>query len=124
MNSKRPVNLDISTIHFPIPAIVSILHRISGIVAFVGIAFLLYGLDLSLSSPSGFNSAADVMAHPLAKLVVWGILSALAYHLVAGIRHLVMDMGVGETLEGGRLSSKITLVVSIVLIILLGVWIW
>lgn len=124
VNSKRPVNLDISTIHFPIPAIASILHRVSGIVAFVGIAFLLYGLDLSLSSQTGFSSVADVMAHPLAKLVIWGTLSALAYHLVAGIRHLIMDMGVGETLEGGRLSAKITFAVSVVLIILLGVWIW
>ena len=124
MNSKRPVNLDISTIHFPIPAIASIVHRISGIIAFVGIAFLLYGLDLSLSSQADFSAVADVMGHPLAKLVVWGTLSALAYHLVAGIRHLIMDMGVGETLEGGRLSAKITFAVSIVLIILLGVWIW
>ena len=124
MNSKRPVNLDISTIQFPIPAIASIVHRITGIAVFVGIAFLLYGLDLSLSGPTGFDSVADVMAHPLAKLVVWGTLSALAYHLVAGIRHLVMDIGVGETLEGGRLSAQIAFGVSIVLIILLGVWIW
>ena len=124
MSSKRPVNLEISTIHFPIPAIASILHRISGIIAFFGIAFLLYGLDMSLSSRADFSAFADVMAHPLAKLVVWGILSALAYHLVAGIRHLIMDMDVGETLEGGRLGAKITFAVSIVLIILLGVWIW
>lgn len=106
------------------PAIASILHRISGIVAFVGIAFLLYGLDRSLAGESGFADVTDVMTHPLAKLVVWGTLSALAYHLVAGIRHLVMDMGVGETLEGGRLSTKITFVVSAILIVLLGVWIW
>ena len=124
MNSKRPVNLEISTIQFPIPAIASILHRASGIVAFFGIAFLLYGLDMSLSSRADFSAVADVMGHPLAKLVVWGILSALAYHLVAGIRHLIMDMGVGETLEGGRLGAKITFAVSVVLIILLGVWIW
>ena len=61
---------------------------------------------------------------PLAKLIVWGLLSALLYHLVAGVRHLIMDMGVGESLEGGKLGSKIVIVVSVVVILLAGVWIW
>jgi len=52
------------------------------------------------------------------------LLSALLYHLVAGVRHLVMDTGHGETLEGGKLGSKIVLAVSAVLIVLAGVWIW
>ncbi|HBM49256.1 MAG TPA: succinate dehydrogenase, cytochrome b556 subunit [Marinobacter sp.] len=60
----------------------------------------------------------------LAKLIIWGILSALLYHLVAGIKHLLMDAGIAEELESGRLAAKITLVVSIVLIILAGVWVW
>ena len=124
MDSRRPVNLEISTIHFPLPAIMSILHRISGIIAFVGMGFLLYGLDQSLSGPAGFIAMADLMTHPLAKLVLWGVLSALAYHLVAGIRHLIMDMGVGETLEGGRLGARMTLGASLLMIVLLGVWIW
>jgi succinate dehydrogenase / fumarate reductase cytochrome b subunit len=124
MNSQRPVNLDLRTIKLPITAYTSILHRISGVILFFGIAILLYGLDVSLSSAEGFDQVKACMAHPLAKLIVWGLLSALLYHLVAGIRHLVMDMGVGETLEGGKLGSKIVLVVSLVLILLAGVWIW
>ena len=60
----------------------------------------------------------------LAKLIIWGILSALLYHLVAGIKHLFMDMGIGEELESGRLASKITIVVSVILIVLAGVWVW
>ena len=56
--------------------------------------------------------------------MIWGLLSALLYHLVAGVRHLIMDMGIGETLEGGKLGSKIVLVVSAIVIVLLGVWIW
>lgn len=124
MNSQRPVNLDLRTIKLPITAYTSILHRISGVILFFGIAILLYGLDASLSSAESFDQVKACMAHPLAKLIVWGLLSALLYHLVAGIRHLVMDMGVGETLEGGKLGSKIVLVVSLVLILLAGVWIW
>lgn len=124
MNKERPVNLDLGKFHFPLPAITSILHRISGIIVFVGIAFLLYGLDLSLSGEGGFEAVASIMDNFLAKLIVWGILSALAYHLVAGIRHLLMDVGVGETLEGGRLGAKLTIAVSVVVILLLGVWVW
>ncbi|MBR9869571.1 succinate dehydrogenase cytochrome b556 subunit [Marinobacter sp. JH2] len=124
MNSKRPVNLDLGKFHFPLPAITSILHRISGIIIFVGVAFLMYGLDLSLSGEDGFNRVNELLDSFLAKLITWGILSALLYHLVAGIKHLLMDAGIGEELESGRLAAKITLVVSIVLIILAGVWVW
>jgi len=124
VNSKRPVNLDLGKFHFPLPAITSILHRISGIIIFVGVAFLMYGLDLSLSGEDGFNRVNELLDSFLAKLITWGILSALLYHLVAGIKHLLMDAGVGEELESGRLAAKITLVVSIVLIILAGVWVW
>ena len=124
VNSKRPVNLDLGKFHFPLPAITSILHRISGIIIFVGVAFLLYGLDLSLSGEDGFNRVSELLDSFLAKLIIWGILSALLYHLVAGIKHLFMDMGIGEDLQSGRLAAKITIAVSIVLILLAGVWVW
>jgi len=100
------------------------LHRISGVILFVGLAVLLYALDKSLESEDGFKQVAAFLASPLAKFVIWGLLSALLYHLVAGIRHLIMDVGVGETLEGGKLGSQIVLVVSAVVIVLAGVWIW
>jgi len=124
MNSQRPVNLDLRTIKLPITAYTSILHRISGVILFFGIAILLYALDLSLSSEEGFAQVQACMTSALVKFVVWGLLSALLYHLVAGIRHLLMDAGIGETLEGGKTGSKIVLGVSVVLILLAGVWIW
>jgi succinate dehydrogenase / fumarate reductase, cytochrome b subunit len=124
VNSKRPVNLDLRTIKLPVTAYSSIAHRISGVVLFIAIAGLLWLLDSSLSSESGFEQVGALLQHPLAKLILWGVLSALLYHLVAGIRHLFMDAGVGEGLESGLLGAKIVLIVSAVLIVLLGVWIW
>ncbi|WP_407363134.1 succinate dehydrogenase, cytochrome b556 subunit [Pseudomonas luteola] len=124
VNSKRPVNLDLRTIKLPITAYTSILHRISGVILFIGLAALLYGLDLSLSSEDGFARVKAFLEYPLVKLVIWAVLSALLYHLVAGVRHLIMDMGAGETLQGGKLGSQIVLIVSAVLIVLVGVWIW
>ncbi|MDP3848143.1 MAG: succinate dehydrogenase, cytochrome b556 subunit [Pseudomonas sp.] len=124
MKSQRPVNLDLRTIKLPITAYTSILHRASGVILFVGLAIMLYALDKSLASEEGFAQVKACMTSPLAKLVIWGLLSALLYHLVAGLRHLIMDMGVGETLEGGKLGSQIVLAVSAVIIVLAGVWIW
>lgn len=124
MKSQRPVNLDLRTIKLPITAYTSILHRISGVILFVGLAVLLYALDKSLASEEGFEQVKACMTSPLVKLVIWGLLSALLYHLVAGVRHLIMDMGIGETLEGGKLGSQIVLAVSAVVIVLAGVWIW
>lgn len=124
MNSQRPVNLKISTIKLPITAYTSILHRISGVILFLGISVLLWALRTSLISEEGFASVKETLGNPFIKLVIWGLLSALLYHLVAGIRHLIMDAGIGETLEGGRRGSKIVLVVAAVLIVAAGVWIW
>lgn len=124
MNSKRPVNLDLRTIQLPVTAYTSIAHRISGVILFLGLAVLLYALDKSLTSAEGFEQVKACMSGGFAKLVTWGLLSALLYHIVAGARHLVMDMGIGETLEGGKLGSKIVIAISAVLILLAGVWVW
>ncbi len=124
VNSKRPVNLDLSTIHFPITAIVSILHRISGVALFAGIAVLLWMLDASLASPESFLALRELLALPLSQAVLWLTLAALAYHAVAGVRHLIMDIGIGESLEGGQVGAKLVLFFALVAIVLAGVWIW
>ena len=124
MNSKRPVNLDLTTIRLPLPAYTSILHRISGVILFVGIAFLLYGLDLSLASRQGFQQFLEYLESPLAKFIAWGLLTALGYHFVAGIKHLLMAAGIGEGKESGKTASVITLVLAAVLSVLAGGWVW
>ncbi|WP_339073806.1 succinate dehydrogenase, cytochrome b556 subunit [Teredinibacter turnerae] len=124
MKTNRPVNLDISTIKLPVTAYVSILHRVSGVVLLAGVLVLLYMLDMSLTSEESFGELKELLASPLAKIVLWGVLSALAYHFVAGVRHLIMDAGVGESLEGGKRGAKVALVLAIVLIIAAGVWVW
>ncbi len=124
MKDKRPVNLDISTIRLPIAAFASITHRISGVIVFLGIAGLLCLLDVSLTSEEDFNSVRTAALSPLVRLLLWGVLSALAYHLVAGVKHLLLDLGIGESKEGGPRGAQITLIVSILLIAALGVWIW
>ncbi|EAT13610.1 succinate dehydrogenase, cytochrome b556 subunit [Bermanella marisrubri] len=124
MNQQRPKNLDLSTISFPLPALTSITHRIAGVILFVGVIFLLCVLSDSLQSAQGFAQAKQSMTTGFGSFITWGLLSALAYHFVAGIKHLVMDFGIGETKEGGKLGAIITIVLAALLIVLAGVWVW
>jgi succinate dehydrogenase / fumarate reductase cytochrome b subunit len=124
VRDSRPVNLDIGTMKLPVTAWVSILHRISGVILFFATGILLWMLDVSLVSEQSFAHLKSLIVHPLCQLVIWGTLAALAYHLVAGIRHLIMDCGIGESLEGGALGAKIVLVSAGVLMVLAGVWLW
>jgi succinate dehydrogenase / fumarate reductase cytochrome b subunit len=108
---------------WPLPALASITHRIAGVILFVGIAFGLYALDMSLASEQGFETLKGMMKSPFGMFVTWGLLSALAYHFVAGIKHLIMDFGVGETIEGGIFAARLTILFSAVLIFLAGIWV-
>ena len=121
---KRPVNLDITTMALPITAYVSILHRISGVVLFVGISVCLYGFHLSLASVSSFYALKRMLSSMPAKVVVWVVLSTLIYHLVAGIKHLLMDIDVGDGKESGKVGAVMVVVISAVLIVLAGGWVW
>ena len=121
---KRPVNLDISTIKLPLAAITSITHRISGLILFVGIGILLWMLDLSLSGQAGFEHLQNILTNPLATFIVWGILSALAYHMVAGVKHLLLDLGFGESKEAATITATVVIISSFLLVVILGVWLW
>ena len=125
VKKQRPVNLDLRTIQFPVTAIASILHRVSGVITFVAVGILLWLLGQSLSSPEGFLTASAVMGSFFAKFIMWGILTALAYHVVVGIRHVMMDIGcLEETLQVGKRSAYISFVITVVLSILAGVLVW
>ena len=124
MKDNRPVNLDFTTFKLPLPALTSIVHRIAGGFLFFGVALLLYLLDKSLQSESGFNQVAALFDSVWVKLITWAVIAALLYHLIAGIKHLIMDLGIGETFEGAVLASKIIIVLSAIAIVLTGIWLW
>ncbi len=91
----------------PITAWASITHRATGVFLFAGMAVLIWALDASLASPESFAALQDCLASPLVKLVIWAVVAGLIYHSLAGIKHLVMDMGIGETMEGGTRGAKV-----------------
>ena len=124
MKDNRPVNLDISTIKFPIAAITSIIHRITGVILLIGFGFLLYLLQLSLESESGFVLVQELLSGLIVKLLTWAVIACLIYHFIAGCKHLLMDLGIGETNEGAPIGSWLVVAFSAVGILIAGVWIW
>ena len=80
--------------------------------------------DASLESPESFATLRESLDNALVKLVMWAVVSGLIYHALAGVKHLIMDMGIGETMEGGVLGVRIVVCLSAVLILLAGIWIW
>jgi len=123
VNYPRPKNLNLFTIHFPVPAIVSILHRISGVFLFLFIPFVLWGLDFSLTE-SGFESLQQWLGSIFVKLIFWALFVPFLYHLVAGIRHLLSDIHIGDTLKMGKKTALLTFIISALLVILTGIWLW
>lgn len=124
MNNQRPVNLNLLTIKFPVHAIASILHRVSGVIIFFLIPIMLWVLQKSFVSPAFYVGMQTTLTTLCGKLFVFVFLGALLFHLVTGIRHLLMDMGVGETLPAGRYTSWIAFGCAAILILALGIWLW
>ncbi|WP_440055915.1 succinate dehydrogenase, cytochrome b556 subunit [Pseudoalteromonas sp. T1lg65] len=124
MKKQRPVNLDLTTISMPATAKASILHRITGVAFFFALTFVIWAWSESLSSPEGFQFVKELMSGFIAKFIAWGSLTALSYHIIGGIRHMIQDMGCWEELESGNNSAKVALALWVITAILAGVWIW
>jgi succinate dehydrogenase / fumarate reductase cytochrome b subunit len=124
MSKPRPKHLDLTKIRFPVMAIVSGMHRISGAVLFLFVPLLLWLWQESLASPQSFAAFKAVVAQPLMKIVLLGLLWGYLHHLCAGIRHLALDLDFGTELAVARASSKVVLAVSIGLTLAAGVVLW
>lgn len=121
IKKRRPKNLDLMTIRLPLPGILSIIHRVSGAGLFLMLPVLLWLFESSLSSPETFAQFKAVVAHPLVRFVLLGLIWFYLHHFCAGIRYLLLDLHRGIDLESARLSSKLVFAVSIVLTLVIGV---
>jgi succinate dehydrogenase / fumarate reductase cytochrome b subunit len=125
VDRPRPVYLNLFAIRQPIPAIVSILHRVSGTLLFlVGIPLGLWALQVSLSSPEGFARVHDAFTSPPAKLVLLVMAWSFFHHLIAGIRHLLCDVQIGLDLGPARRSAAISFVLALLLTAAVGAQLW
>ena len=121
---KRPKYLNLMQIRLPVPGIISIMHRVSGAVLFLMIPLLLWLFQSSVQSAETFQLFRSVVTHPLMKLLLLGLLWGYLHHLLAGVRHLFLDLHIGIELEAARRSSLIVLIGGIVLTLAVGVALW
>lgn len=124
MNKKRPKHLALHLIKLPLPGIVSILHRVSGLLLFCALPLLLLMLQYSLRSIETYTQLIAVLSHPLIKLMLIGLLWAFLHHFCAGLRYLAVDLHLVRDLAQARSSSKVVMVVSLVLTLFVGVKLW
>ncbi|MGL5146681.1 MAG: succinate dehydrogenase, cytochrome b556 subunit, partial [Plesiomonas shigelloides] len=94
------------------------------VIMLFAMGILIWLLNGSLASAESFHGVMTLFDNLLVKFVVWGILTALGYHLLGGIRHLVMDTGRWEELDSGNASAKAVLVLAIAFSISAGIWVW
>ena len=108
-----PKFLNLTQIRFPVGAIASIGHRVSGVLLLIALPLLTDILDRSLRSEADFVSLRAVFASPWVVLVLSLGAWAITHHILAGIRHLLMDVGIGSRLQQARLSARVVIMLSL-----------
>ena len=108
----------------PITAWASISHRITGVIMFLMTPLMVWILDLSLRSEESFAAVGELLSTSIAKLLIWGIATVLTYHSLAGLKHLIADMGYGEEMDQGVLMARLVILLAAFSALLWGSLIW
>ncbi len=112
-------------IKFPVTAITSILHRITGIFLFLALPLLIWMLELSISGESNFYELRSLLQQPFMRLISWLLAVIAGYHVFAGIRHILMDMNVlPVSLRSGSISAWVIIGLAFVFAIFVGIELW
>jgi succinate dehydrogenase / fumarate reductase cytochrome b subunit len=124
IKKARPKYLSLAALLFeirlPLAGWVSILHRVSGALLFLATVWLLFLLDRSLASESGFESVRGYTSHPLVKVALLVLIWSYCHHFCAGIRFLFLDIHKGIDKETSRLTSIVVIVAGLALAALFG----
>ena len=119
---ERPVYLDLTKIRLPMSAFSSITHRLSGMyVFFITLPLMLYIINQSTSSKSNYEKLLiDISSISFFSIFVFVSIAIFWYHILTGIRHLIMDFfHIGESLNGSHYSSIFTIIFWIISSIIL-----
>ena len=111
---ERPVNLNLLAFKFPVTAIASITHRITGVALFLSFGCILIALDFASGSHEGYELVKNLVSTGIGKFVIAGIYGLFFYHAIAGLRHLVQDFGYWESLRAARISAWAVIILSLI----------
>ena len=124
VRKPRPKWYNLSPVNLPAPAFLSIFHRVSGLLMFFGLIWLLYLLDMSLKSEADFQHFKNYTAHAVTKIVLLLMIWAFFHHLCAGIRCLFLDIEKGIDLATARMTSFVSFGISIAATVVVGAMLW
>ena len=117
----RPKFLNLFQVSYPPGAIASIAHRVTGVLLAVATPIVAYAFTRSVAGPEGFAEIVRwARAIPI-RLALAVLVAALVYHLLAGVRHLLMDAGIGSSLRAGRGSARAVLAAGVIAFVVAAV---
>ena len=118
MNQSRPVYLNLFKIRLPVTGIVSLAHRVSGVLLFLAIPFLIYLVDLSIASPEGYASAISWLGNPVIMFIQLVLVWSLAHHFFAGLRFLLLDFDIGVTRSASTFTSWLVITAELIVVVM------
>ena len=118
MKKEQPVYLNLYKITLPVTGIVSLLHRVSGLLLVFAIPVALYLLQLSLLDSAGYEQAKSLLEHPLVRFIKIFFYTLLVFHLLAGIRFLLMDIELGVSKKMANITSRLVILITLVVMLL------
>lgn len=117
---NRPVFLNLTKIKLPLPGVLSIFHRVSGVLLILTMPFLVWIFGLSLQSNESFEYTVKLLSDSiLVKLAIVAVLWSITHHMLAGLRFLLIDAGAGVSKQTSVQSSVLILIVSTVALLAL-----
>lgn len=116
----QPVYLNLLKIKLPLPGIISFAHRITGILLFLSLPFIVYLLDLSVESAQSFEKVIQILNQPFVIFVQIVLLWSLAHHFFAGIRFLLIDAEIGVEKSQSRLGAWLVIAAEIITLIMIA----
>jgi len=119
---NRPVFLNLLRIRQPVTAVISIFHRISGVLMILALPGLVYLLNLSLSDQAGFSFVAGLLFSPVSKVLAVLFSWAITHHILAGIRFMLLDFDVGVERDAARQTAWVVHVFAIAVTVLAAAW--
>lgn len=114
LKQKRPVFLNLMQIRFPITAIMSIAHRLTGVLLFLTLPFLIYALDRSLQNKASFTHILECLDSIPFKIILALLVWSLLHHLLAGIRYLLLDIDIGIEKQQARSTAWLVIVLALI----------
>ena len=112
---QRPLSPHLQIYKMPITAVLSVLHRGTGAVLFIGLLLMIGVLVAVASGADSWQAMHNLLSSGFGKLVLFGFTFSLYYHLCNGVRHLLWDIGKGLSVVEVHKSAWVVIISSVIL---------